>query len=212
MYFYTDGLLTQLDYQGGYYKFEYINGQPVKRKLYVGPAIKPDYDNLIYNTNGTLARIDFYEYGQPDNYFLYGKIIFTYNTEQLEKIEIYSVSGNVSTLEEDYTYTSHSGNIVMCRAADYLPTFQVANFNYTYDNSLNYFKKQNLYGYILDPLFIDTDGILLPFAMSKNNVTNVEINGVNTPYSYQLNSKQDLFVFHWETPIHHNIVFEYNCN
>src|SRR5688500_10598939 len=78
----TDGLLTRLTYYSDHYNIEYSNNVPVKRKYFAGPSVYAnEYEDFHYNANGTLTRIDLFAINQPNHYYQYGKIVFSYGID-----------------------------------------------------------------------------------------------------------------------------------
>jgi hypothetical protein len=191
---YNGALASRINYSDYYTTFEYAGTYPLRRNYYeTGSTTVVAYDEFSYNADSTLARVNFYlvDPSSPQP-FLYFQYDFTYNGGQLALLQTKvdtSGSGPETLIESYFVYTGNNITEVM----QYNLVNQGADtVSYSYDTKQNYFSKQpNLW--LSDNLFADFDGIVLPIALSGNNVVSLTSTDANTlTLDYEETDKQDI--------------------
>lgn len=192
-YTYTGNQLTKVQFNDYYYTFEYTNNNISKRNYFVSAASTPEYyDQITYNSDGTVNRIEISAKTQTSSYAPFLRIDNTYSGGKLNKTTYLFIDGGVTEpiIESNYTYTGN--NITTLNYTDYTDTSQ-GTINYTYDSNPNFFKKQNSQAFLVEQIFniflFSIEGFaLLPMGISENNVTNIS----NSTISYEPDDKQNL--------------------
>ena len=191
-YTYTENQLTKVQFDDYYYTFERTNNNISKRNYFFSASSSPEYyDQITYNSDGTISRIEVSEKTQTSTYTPVLRIENTYSGGKINKTNYLLIDGGMTEpfLESTYTYTGN--NITSMSYVDYSDTSQ-GTVNYTYDSNPNLFKKQNNQIFLVDQLFnflfSFESFILLPMGFSENNVTNIS----NTTISYESDDRQNL--------------------
>ena len=191
---YNGVLASRVNYSDYYTTFDYAGTYPLRRNYFeTGSTTAAAYEQFSYNADSTLARVNFYlvdpALPQP---FLYIQYDFTYNGSQLSKLTTKvdtSGTGPEPLIDAYFVYTGNNITQVM----QYDLVDQVADtISYTHDGKQNYFSKQpNLW--LSDNLFANFDGIVLPIALSGNNVVLLTATDATTlPVAYEETDKEDI--------------------
>ena len=193
VYTYTGDKVSKVQLSAANYTLEYSGNNVVKRNIFSTAGATPDaYDQVTYNSDNTINKIESFE-RVSSNYVLVYRANFTYTGGKLTKAAFNDVNNNTPTLYEDYVYTYTGNNITSSVYTDYsgsTPSSQT--LTYSFDTNTNYFKKQNSQFLLIDAFFADFDGLFLPLAFSDNNVISISGNGQSLPFSYTLDSRQNL--------------------
>lgn len=194
-YTYTSSKVTRIDRVDSYNTLEY-NGDKVVRRNYiqrVGPSFDA-YDNITYNADGTPSKVEFFISGGvlPSPIRLLG-YEFQYSggklTGFLEKADT-SFSGQPLVTLYSYQYTYTGNNITRAIETD-VESGLKDTLNYQFASTNNYFKPiANVL--FTDVLFTELNGQLIPFAVSANNVSSIEVGGDNFPIAYNLDTNKNL--------------------
>ncbi|HEX6334331.1 MAG TPA: hypothetical protein VFZ78_08895 [Flavisolibacter sp.] len=198
LYTYTGDLVTKSQMSGEYYTLEYnAAGLVTKRSHYTALAamVADDYWLATYNAANNISKIEMYE-RSGSTYTLNGYVDFTYTAGKLSKTTAYDMVAGIPSKTEEDNYTYSGNNITMVSTTYYFggQTFSFSA-TYSYDANANYLKKQQAQMYLVDPNFIYLDPSLLPFALSENNVTAVNIQGTVYSVSYLLDQNQNVSQF-----------------
>lgn len=192
-YEYSGGKVSKVNYADYYTEMEYAGTQISRKNYYVnGTTTLAGYDEFTYNGDGTLARVNFYlvdaSVPQPFLFFQYN---FAYNAGRLEHSEVLAdTSGAGPELLAAYFYEYTGDNITQVIEND-LVAQSKDTVQYTFDNKLNYYSRiPNLW--LSDNLFTDFNGIVLPFALSANNVVTLGEPGTSSTVSYSETDKEDI--------------------
>jgi len=192
-YTYTGDKVSKVQLSTQNYTLEYSGNNVIKRNIFSTAGASADaYDQITYNSDGTINKIESFE-RVSSNYVLAYRAAFTYSGAKLTKATFSDINNNTATVYEDYVYNYTGNNITSSVYTDYSgSTPFTQTFTYTFDTNTNYFKKQNSQFLLIDAFFADFDGLFLPLAFSDNNVTNISSNGQSIPFSYTLDSRQNL--------------------
>lgn len=193
-YTYSGNKLNKLNIEGEDVVFEYA-GENITRRSFMasGTNTTLSYDQIAYNADGTISRIESFGLSVEGNYEVFERVEFSYSTGKLSGLITYDLtSGSAQkTLQHAYTYTGN--NITGVVETDYtMATPQSYSFSYTYDSNANYYKKQNAQSLLIDPYLGGIDGAFLPLFYSANNVTVLSSDGGSLPVSYTLDERQNL--------------------
>jgi hypothetical protein len=193
IYTYTADKVTKVQLSEANFTLEYNGNNVVRRNYFLSAASMPNaYDQVTYNTDGTISRIENFE-RVSSNYSSVYRLDFTYTAGKLVKATYNDITNNVATKEEEYVYTYTGNNITSAVYTDFTgSTPSPQTFTYTYDTNINYFKKLNSQVFLIDLLFLDLDGSSLPLIFSGNNVLSLSGNGQSIPLSYTLDTRQNL--------------------
>jgi hypothetical protein len=193
-YEYTGDIVSTVNYSDYYVELSYSGDRIVKRNYFLnGTTALVAYDDLIWNGDGTLSRVDVYvaDPGLPAPFLIF-QYTFTYTGGKLSHAETKvdtSGTGPVPVIESYFMYTGNNisqviQNDLLNSAADTL--------NYTHDANQNYYSK-NPALWLSDNLFSDFNGYLLPFALSANNVTAlISTSGDNIPVTYEATDQEHI--------------------
>ncbi len=191
-YTYTGDKVTKVQLSDANFTLEYNGNNVVKRNYFFSAASTPDaYDQVSYNGDGTISKIEIFE-RVASNYASVYRLEFVYAGGKLSKATYSDVTNNVATREEEYVYNYAGNNISSAVYTDYLNSTPAQTLTYTYDTNENVFKKQNSQSLLIDFLFLDLDGSILPLFFSGNNVLSLSGNGQSIPLSYTLDTRQNL--------------------
>lgn len=183
--------------QGFYFTFEYSGERISKRSYFEGAASLSDYyETAVYNSDGSIAKVE--AFVRTNNTYTKDFVYeFTYNGGRIQRMAVTQNDGNgIFDLITDYVYTYTGTNITRTVYTEYDPVNgnSTETFNYTYDAIPNYFAKtKNIL--LLDFLFADFDGTVLPIILSQNNVTGVQFSIGTAPLSYTADEKQNMTSF-----------------
>lgn len=183
--------------QGFYFTFEYNGERIIKRSYFQGPATLSDYyETAAYNSDGSISKIE--TFVRTNNTYTKDMVYdFTYTSGKLNNLAVTQNDGNgIFDLIADYVFTYTGANISRSVSTEYDPINgnSVETLNYSYDSNDNYFAKtKNML--LLDFLFADFDGTILPLLLSQNNATTVQFSLGSAPLSYTINDKQNLTSF-----------------
>ncbi len=201
IYTYTGTQITKMEVLGeGHVALEYANNRVSKRSYFdpTLPTTATDYATYIYNTDGTVSKIDYFEY-MGGSYSKWRSVSVTYTAGKYNKVSISEDDGTGNfILVEDYTYTYTGNNITTVVANSYVNGVVDDTFtaNYTYDTKANYFTKQNPLFMFTDPFLGEFDGTLLPLLVSTNNSTAITVMGMPVAtFNYQVDSKDNITRF-----------------
>jgi len=210
MYTYTDDNITKLTAPEGYLTFEYSGGRITRSNYFdsLGATTSTEYQTATYNSDGTVAKIDWYSEGGAQ---LEDRYQFTYNAGKLVKLTYTMYWENAPSGYEDthfYTYTGNNITRDSVVKSDPYGTGSSAVYYYTYDAQENQFSKGGTNALFNSPFALDFEGDDLPFLFSANNVTGFreDPNGEIADFSYITDGKGklkmmkifDLPVFAWE--------------
>ncbi len=172
---------------------EYSGNNVLKRNIFsTADATHDTYDKVTYNRDNTISKIESFDRVSA-NYVLIYRANFTYTGGKLTKAAFSDINNNTATVYEDYVYTYTGNNITSSLYTDYTnATPSSQTLTYTFDANANYFKKYNSQFLLVDVFFADFDGLFLPLAFSDNNVISISGNSQNIPFSYTLDSRQNL--------------------
>jgi hypothetical protein len=120
------------------------------------------------------------------------RLEFTYASQKLSKLIGYDINNNTATKTYEYTYTYTGENITSASLRE-ISSGDTESATFTFDNSTNHFKKQNIQLLFIDP-FLAADGLSFPLILSANNVTAITSTGIPVPVQigYVTDSKQNL--------------------
>lgn len=121
-YVYTDNRISKVDVPqiGGYYTLEYTGDRITKRKYYEnGTTVHDMYDQITYNTDGTINKIETFELVSGDTYERFATSSFTYTNGKLSKLQFFEDWGGSVDLVEEYTYMFTGNNITSMIIKDY---------------------------------------------------------------------------------------------
>ena len=193
-YTYTGDKITKATFGDGYYyTFEYSGDRVTKRSGFEkGTTTAEYYQQISYNSDGTISKIESYEPGTTSGFTVYERYEYTYASGKISKIS-YFVPDFSTTRVGEYTYTYTGNNVTGVSLTDFSQTPNTTSaLTYTYDTNPNYYKKQNGQIHFIDLIFGDTDPTLFPLAISENNVTRITGTQGGIPVSYSLDDKQNL--------------------
>ncbi|MFN2437914.1 MAG: hypothetical protein ABR503_01860, partial [Chitinophagaceae bacterium] len=192
-YTYTGDKVSKVQLSKANYTLEYSGNNIVKRNIFSTAGATPDaYDQVTYNSDGTISKIEGFE-RVSSNYVLVFRASFTYTGGKVTKASFSDINNNTATVYEDYVYSYTGNNVTSSLYTDYSgSTPSTQTFTFTYDTNPNYFKKYNSQFLLIDAFFADFDGLFLPVAFSENNVTNISSGGQSIPFTYTLDSRQNL--------------------
>jgi hypothetical protein len=191
-YIYTDNRLTRVEMPGILnYSFEYSSERITKRNFFQPGSTTASFsDQIFYNADGTISKIDRFVITGPSQ----TKVMsfeFTYTSGKINKFVISEInSSNTLVVVEEHTFIYTGNNITTLNSKyfDNGPTTNVT-LTYAYDTNTNHLTKLNKQSILVDPLFIDPDASLIPFAFSTNNVKEVKSPGRTIPVEYNLDSR-----------------------
>lgn len=190
-YTYTSNQVTKVQLTDVNYTFEYANNNITKRNYFFSAGANPEvYDQVSYNSDGTVSRIESFGITNSGTYTQFMRIDFTYSGGKLNKMTFSEITGSASEVFLENTYSYTGNNITSLDLIDHRDTTQ-GTLNYTYDTNPNHLKKQNSQVFMIDLLFnsiLNDEGVFLPLAFSENNVTGVS----GTSFSYQSDTRQNL--------------------
>lgn len=192
-YVYNGNQVSKVQFPDFNYTFDYTGNNITKRNYFFSAGAKPEiYDQVSYNTDGTISRIDTYADTSGTSYITVQRIDFSYSGGKLSKTSFYELNGAISDLYLENTYTYTGNNITSLSMKEITDTGDITGtVNYTYDSNPNYFKKQNAQSYMIDLLFntifLD-DGSFLPMAFSENNVTKISTEDI----TYESDTRQNV--------------------
>lgn len=183
----TDNTVQKIAYgSGSYYTLEYEGAKIVKRHhVHSGDVLKDQTEVITYNSNGTIKQIE--KFNKAMN--LVARKVFVHNVNKLVGIEDYDGFG---TLQARYTYTYTINNITKLDAEEYWggskTTYQMA---FNYGTNPNFFKtgEQSL---LNNGFFSSQFSVSIPYALSDNNVREVEYQGNKVPVNYTFDDRQNI--------------------
>lgn len=196
VYTYTGANITKLTVPDSYVTFDYNNGRIVRRNYFEGldATASTDYETVTYNSDGTVAKIDWYSEGGAE---LEDRFEFTYSAGKLVKFtDIWYMNGVPDGSKETHYYTYTGNNITrdsVVEEGD--PSWnETSVYHYSYDAGENYIRKGGTNMLMYSPLFFDFDGGMLPFFFSANNVTGFREEGDSeeTKFSYTTDANGNL--------------------
>lgn len=193
-YAYNGDRLTKITGDGEETAFEY-SGDRISKINYLttGTTTPEEYDQVSYNSDGTISKIDYYDRVSGTTFAAYYRYEFSYTSGKLSKVTEYDLGNSTPEKTWEYTYTYTGNNITKVDETDYtLTPAETTSYNYTYDSNNNYYKKQNAQAMLIDPYFGGADGVFLPIFYSANNVTSVGTGLGALPISYTTDDKQNL--------------------
>jgi hypothetical protein len=185
---YADSVLVRVNElkSGVYHTFEYSRGNIIKRNSFQNGAAQPaSYTIIAYNAENMVTTLDFYAEG-----IKYRTFDFTYTAGKLNKVidKRYGINPFPDIIENEYTFTYTGDNI--SRTTQVHHPFidpETTISNYSYDTVANHLRKRTN-PLIVEPWFFRLEGTLYPYYFSKNNISNIEINGNNSPHIFQINA------------------------
>jgi hypothetical protein len=192
---YNGDQVSRLNYSDYYIVPEFQNDLVTKRNYYLkGTTQIARVDHFTYNPDNTLSRIEAFPAagGQQSATPIY-KYVFSWVGNQLALFEFHmdtSGTGAVELSEEFFTYTGNNISRTIYRELNggYSDTT-----NFFYDSKINYYGKNPVL-WFTDLLFADLNGLVLPFALSENNVVSLDQNvpGSTIAVTYGETDKQDI--------------------
>jgi hypothetical protein len=193
-YTYNGNQVTKVQFPTFNYTFDYTGNNISKRNYFLSAGANPEiYDQISYNTDGTISRIESYAQDTSGTSYLPAqRIDFSYSGGKLSKTSFYELDGAISDLYLENTYTYTGNNISSLSMKEITDTGDITGtVNYTYDTNPNYFKKQNSQAYMIDilfnPILLD-DGSFLPMVFSENNVTKISTSDI----TYESDTRQNV--------------------
>jgi len=220
-YTYTNNQITKVEVPeiGGYYLLDYTGDKITKRNFFVnGSSVIDMYDQISYNADGTINKIETFELVGPGNtYERYNLTTFIYTNGKLSKLQIFEDWGNATELIEEYTYTYTGNNITSFVYKD-LETFQTKNFTFQYNTENNFYHALNSHILLADPVLSSVDGMfpviageLLPLVLSANNATSIqEDNTAAMPIEYTKDENGNITALRIDGE--QRIGYAYRCN
>lgn len=172
---YNGDQVSRVNYGDFYVEFEYANGLVSKKKYYF-PDLTVSVDQVTYNPDSTISRVDRYlTFGGQQSTVLADSYHFIWVGKQLAKLETWSdTSGTGLALiwEDLFTYTGNNISKVVFNDFE----FQYSDTtNFFYDSKLNYYRKDPAL-LLSDILFVNYLGESMAFALSVNNVVSLDHN------------------------------------
>jgi hypothetical protein len=171
-YTYTGDHITKLTMPDGYVTFDYDNGRIIQRNYFdsLTATQSTDYETVAYNSNGSIAKIEWYSEGGTE---LENRYEFAYNAGKLVKFtSTWYMDGASDDDVKTHFYTYTGGNITRDSVVESGP-YETENsiYHYTYDAQPNHLQKGGTNTLLHSPLFFEFDGGMLPFLFSANNLT-----------------------------------------
>jgi hypothetical protein len=163
---------------GNYFLLEYYGNKITRRNHYFfGDVRSTQYEAITYNTNGTIKQID--RLNSTQN-MIYRKV-FTHTSNKLTRIEEFDAA-NVLQARYNYSYTIN--NLTKVDGEEFWGGISRSySIKYHYGTDPNFFKagEQSL---LTDGFFNSQISVSIPYALSDNNVRELEYNGVRIPVTY----------------------------
>ena len=193
-YTYTGNLITKVQLgSGDHYTLQY-NGEYVTRQNNFSGASSTtpsDFLQVTYNADNTIQKVENHEKAST-GYVLSYRTDFSYTAGKIVKITSFEITNNVAKKAEEYTYTYTGENITKASYIEF-STGDTDQMSFTFDNTTNYFKKQNMQLLFTDP-YLASDGLSVPLIMSANNAATITYPGVPVPIplTYQTDDKKNV--------------------
>lgn len=193
IYEFTGEQVSKIAYSDYTVELQYTGGRIIKRNYVVPGYGIAAYEDVIYNGDGKVSRVDLFllEPGLPP--FLLTQYEFAYTAGKLSTMEYRfdtsaTGTGPVTLLRYEYVFT---GNNISLVVEDDLVNNTKDSLHYTYDANANYYNKDPN-RWLSDNLFSDFNGLLIPLAVSANNVTTISASGGSSAVTYEENDKDDI--------------------
>lgn len=191
---YSGDRVSKANYADHEISLVYSGNLVVKRNYYnPGSSVVGAYEDFIYNPDSTLGRVDFFvnDPGFPAPVLII-QYSFSYVGGKLSLLEAKldtSGTGPVPLVEYHY---EHTGNNITRLIGRDLINQSSDTINYSFDATINYYSK-NPALWLTDQLFAEFNGVLLPLALSANNVTSLFFNdGSATQFTYTETDKAEI--------------------
>lgn len=193
-YFYTGNKVSKLNVEGDELVFEYTGDKISKRSFVVSGSASPEgYEQIAYNSDGTISRIESFGYFQDAGFQAYERVDFAYTSGRLSRLSTYDLTSGTAKKILEHTYTYSGNNISRVDETDHsMGNPATYSYNYTYDSQPNYYQKQNAQSLLIDPFLGGVDGAFLPLFNSANNVTAISSNDGSISIGYTLDDRQNL--------------------
>jgi hypothetical protein len=193
-YKYENNRLSRVEIPGEYsYTLEYTGERITKRRFFDQGSTTANYmDNISYNTDGTISKIEMFEI-TGNNQSKYLNIDFAYTSGKLNKVT-YSQpnSSNTFITVQEHTYT-YTGNNITSQVSKVIGnTTQTINLTITHDTNPNHLTKINKQFLLTDAYFEIPDARLFSLLFSSNNVKEIKSIAGNIPVEYNLDAKGNL--------------------
>lgn len=182
--FNKDGSVGRVTYgTGDYYNIEYNGAKIIRRNFFRANAASPyQFEIITYNFNGTINHKERFN---SDSVLFY-KILFTYGANKLISITEHDAA---DVMKARYRFTYTINNITRVDGEEYWGgSNNVYHILYSYDTRPNFFSigQQSL---LIDGYFNNQVAVSVPYALSDNNVKELEFGGVKIPVDYALDER-----------------------
>lgn len=199
-YTYSGNTITKVDMAGeGNYTIEYSSDRIVRKRFFEpNSTVSSNYDDISYNADGTISKIESFIQVSPTSTQKYAITAFTYTSGKLSKLQYSEASApNVFELLDETVFTYTGNNIAALTTTDYSGSQPVSTtITYQYDTENNYFKRQHAQLVLIDPLFSSLNSALVPFLFSANNPTSLRQGGSPaTPVEYTKDNRGNVTLF-----------------
>lgn len=194
IYVYNGTKVSKLTMGGDDMVLEYSGNNITRRNFITGGSATADgYDQVSYNADGTISKIESFGRVSSTAYQAYERVDFAYTAGKISKMTLWDLTNGTATKELEYTYTFTGNNISSVDETDYSFNPAVtATYNYTYDTNANYYQKQNPQALLVDPYMGGVDGLFLPIFFSGNNVTALASDSYTLNIGYTIDDQQNL--------------------